>query len=44
MPLSKEGRYVYCIDCGCRLEMNGTCKICGHVDEPPEDPPPDPPE
>lgn len=35
MGLSKKGHYVYCADCGCRLEMNGVCKICGHVDEPP---------
>lgn len=34
-PLSKKGRYVYCADCGCRLEMNGVCKICGHTDTPP---------
>ena len=34
MPLSKKGRYVRCVDCGCRLEMNGVCKICGHTDEP----------
>ncbi len=33
-PQSKVGRYVYCADCGCRLEMNGVCKICGHVDSP----------
>lgn len=33
-PLSKKNRYVYCADCGCRLEMNGICKICGHVDNP----------
>ena len=35
MGLSKKDRYVYCADCGCRLEMNGICKICGHVDVPP---------
>lgn len=34
MGLSKKGRYVHCADCGCRLEMNGVCKICGHVDNP----------
>lgn len=34
MGLSKKGRYVHCADCGCRLEMNGICKICGHADEP----------
>lgn len=34
MPLSKKNRYVACLDCGCRLEMNGICKICGHRDEP----------
>lgn len=34
MGLSKKGRYVYCADCGCRLEMNGVCKICGHEDIP----------
>lgn len=34
MGLSKKGRYVYCADCGCRLEMNGVCKICGHADNP----------
>ncbi len=34
MGLSKKGRYVHCADCGCRLEMNGICKICGHVDNP----------
>ena len=34
MGLSKKGRYVYCADCGCRLEMNGICKICGHQDNP----------
>lgn len=34
MGLSKKGHYVYCADCGCRLEMNGTCKICGHADNP----------
>lgn len=34
MGLSKKGRYVYCADCGCRLEMNGVCKICGHADVP----------
>ncbi len=35
MGLSKKDRYVYCADCGCRLEMNGVCKICGHEDIPP---------
>lgn len=35
MGLSKKDRYVPCVDCGCRLEMNGVCKICGHVDVPP---------
>jgi len=34
MGLSQKGRYVYCADCGCRLEMNGICKICGHQDNP----------
>ena len=34
MGLSKKGRYVSCVDCGCRLEMNGVCKICGHADNP----------
>lgn len=34
MGLSKKDRYVYCADCGCRLEMNGICKICGHADNP----------
>jgi len=34
MTLSKKGRYVYCADCGCRLEMNGICQICGHEDSP----------
>lgn len=34
MGLSKKNRYVHCSDCGCRLEMNGVCKICGHTDEP----------
>lgn len=34
MGLSKKNRYVACLDCGCRLEMNGICKICGHADEP----------
>lgn len=34
-PLSKKNRFVYCADCGCRLEMNGLCKICGHQDIPP---------
>lgn len=34
MGLSKKDRYVYCADCGCRLEMNGICKICGHADVP----------
>lgn len=35
MGLSKKNRYVACLDCGCRLEMNGVCKICGHEDVPP---------
>lgn len=35
MGLSKQGRYVYCADCGSRKEINGVCKICGHVDNPP---------
>lgn len=35
MGLSKKDRYVACLDCGCRLEMNGVCKICGHTDVPP---------
>lgn len=34
MTLSKQNRFVYCEDCGCRLEMNGICKICGHEDNP----------
>lgn len=34
MGLSKKDRYVACLDCGCRLEMNGVCKICGHRDVP----------
>jgi len=34
MGLSIKDRFVYCHDCGCRLEMNGVCKICGHTDEP----------
>lgn len=34
MGLSKKGRFVACTDCGCRLEMNGVCKICGHTDVP----------
>lgn len=34
MGLSKKNRYVYCYECGCRLEMNGVCKICGHIDVP----------
>lgn len=34
MGLSKKDRYVACTDCGCRLEMNGVCKICGHADNP----------
>jgi len=29
MDLNKKGRYVYCSNCGCRLKMNGVCKICG---------------
>lgn len=35
MGLSKKNHYVPCLDCGCRLEMNGVCKICGHEDVPP---------
>lgn len=35
MGLSKKGRYVHCGDCGCRLEKDGICKICGHTDVPP---------
>lgn len=35
MGQSKEGRYVSCTNCGCRLEMNGVCKICAHEDVPP---------
>jgi len=34
MTLSKKNRYVHCADCGCRLEMNGVCQICGHTDSP----------
>lgn len=34
MGLSKKDRYVPCVECGCRLEMNGVCKICDHKDEP----------
>lgn len=34
MALSKKCRFVYCADCGCRLEMDGICKICGHADNP----------
>lgn len=34
MTLSKKDRYVYCYECGCSLEMNGVCKICGHKDVP----------
>lgn len=34
MTLSKKGRFVHCADCGCRLEMNGVCQICGHNDNP----------
>lgn len=34
MSRSKKNRFVYCADCGCRLEMNGVCKICGHKDVP----------
>lgn len=34
MGESKKNRYVRCTDCGCGLEMNGVCKICGHTDEP----------
>jgi len=34
MALNKQGRYVYCGDCGSRQEMNGVCKICGHQDNP----------
>lgn len=33
--LSKKGRLVYCADCGSRQEINGVCRICGHVDVPP---------
>lgn len=32
--LSKKGRFVYCADCGSRQEINGVCRICGHVDVP----------
>lgn len=35
MGLSKKGHYVPCVDCGSRQEMNGVCRICGHVDVPP---------
>lgn len=35
MGLSKKGRYVSCVDCGSRQEMNGVCRICGHEDVPP---------
>lgn len=34
MTLSKKGRFVYCADCGSRQEMNGVCRICGHIDNP----------
>lgn len=29
-----KDRFVYCHDCGCRLEINGVCTICGHTDNP----------
>lgn len=35
MPQSKQGRYVGCADCGCRLEKDGVCQICAHEDIPP---------
>lgn len=35
MGLSKKDRYVPCVDCGSRQEMNGVCRICGHTDVPP---------
>ncbi len=34
MPQSKAGRYVRCINCLSGQEMNGICRICGHVDNP----------
>ena len=34
MGRSQKNRYVYCCECGCFLEMNGVCKICGHIDNP----------
>lgn len=34
MALNKKDRYVHCLDCGSRQEMNGVCKTCGHVDNP----------
>lgn len=34
MPRDIKGLLVYCADCGCRLERDGVCRICGHVDEP----------
>lgn len=34
MARNIKNRYVYCYDCGSRGEINGVCKICGHVDNP----------
>lgn len=34
MPAPTQGHYATCVDCGCRLEMNGVCKICAHADDP----------
>jgi len=34
MARNIEGQYVYCSDCGSRGEINGVCKICGHIDNP----------
>jgi len=27
-------RFIYCHDCGSSMQMNGTCQICGHTDDP----------
>lgn len=34
MARNIKDQYVYCYDCGSRQEINGVCRICGHVDEP----------
>ncbi len=34
MPRDITDCLVYCSDCGCRLERNGICRICGHIDIP----------